>query len=123
MNTLGPVLITQAVMPHLRAGELKQIVNITSGLASIERNSGGFYGYRESKAALNMFTSSLAAELGPDGFTCLALHPGWVRTDMGGANATLSPEESVSSMRAVIGELTTDDNGRYLGYDGTEVAW
>ena len=99
------------------------VVNITSGLASIEGNSGGFYGYRESKAALNMFTSSLAAELGPEGFTCLALHPGWVRTDMGGANANLSPEESVSSMRAVLGELTVEDNGRYLGYDGTEVAW
>ena len=123
VNTLGPVLVTQAVLPNLREGELKQVVNITSGLASIERNSGGFYGYRESKAALNMFTSSLAAELGPDGFTCLALHPGWVRTDMGGANATLSPEESVSSMRAVIGKLTAEDNGRYFGFDGTEVAW
>jgi NAD(P)-dependent dehydrogenase (short-subunit alcohol dehydrogenase family) len=123
VNSLGPVLITQAVMPNLRAGELKQIVNITSGLASIEGNSGGYYGYRESKAALNMFTSSLAAELGPDGFTCLALHPGWVRTDMGGPNANLSPEESVSSMRAVLGEVTVEDNGRYLGYDGTQVAW
>ena len=123
VNSLGPVLITQALMPNLREGELKQVVNITSGLASIERNSGGYYGYRESKAALNMFTSTLAAELGPEGFTCLALHPGWVRTDMGGANANLSPEESVSSMRAVLDALTVEDNGRYLGYDGTEVAW
>ena len=123
VNTLGPVLITQALMPNLRSGEMKQIVNITSGLASIENNSGGYYGYRESKAALNMFTSILAAELGPEGFTCLTLHPGWVRTDMGGANANLSPEESVTSMRAVIGGMTTEDNGRYFGYDGTEVAW
>ena len=123
VNTLGPVLITQAVMPNLREGELKQVVNITSSLASIGENSGGYYGYRESKAALNMFTSSLAAELGPDGFTCLALHPGWVRTDMGGANATLSPEESVSSMRAVLDGLTPEHNGRYLSYDGAEVAW
>ncbi|MDJ0910102.1 MAG: SDR family oxidoreductase [Woeseiaceae bacterium] len=123
VNTLGPVLVTQAVMPNLREGELKQIVNITSGLASIERNSGGFYGYRESKAALNMFTSTLANELGDDGFICLALHPGWVRTDMGGANANLSPEESVSGMRAVIDGLTAEHNGRYFGYDGSEVAW
>ena len=123
VNTLGPVLVTQAVMPNLREGELKQVVNITSGLASIERNSGGFYGYRESKAALNMFTSTLAAELGNDGFICLALHPGWVRTDMGGENANLSPEESVSGMRAVIGGLTAEHNGRYFGYDGSEVAW
>ncbi len=123
VNTLGPVLVTQAVMPNLRAGELKQVINITSGLASIERNSGGFYGYRESKAALNMFTSTLAAELGEDGFICLALHPGWVRTDMGGANANLSPEESVSGMSSVIDGLTAEHNGRYFGYDGSEVAW
>lgn len=123
VNTLGPVLVTQAVMPNLREGELKQVVNITSGLASIERNSGGFYGYRESKAALNMFTSTLAAELGDDGFIALALHPGWVRTDMGGANANLSPEESVSGMRTVIDGLTPEHNGRYFGYDGSEVAW
>ncbi len=123
VNTLGPVLVTQAVMPNLREGELKQVVNITSGLASIGQNSGGFYGYRESKAALNMFTSTLAAELGDDGFIALALHPGWVRTDMGGANANLSPEESVSGMRTVIAGLTAEHNGRYFGYDGSEVAW
>ena len=123
VNTLGPVLVTQALMPNLRDGELKQIVNITSQLASIDRNSGGFYGYRESKAALNMFTSTLAAELGTEGFICLALHPGWVRTDMGGASANLSPEESVSGMRAVIDGLTAEHNGRYFGYDGNEVAW
>ena len=110
-------------MPNLRAGEMKQIVNITSQLASIDRNSGGFYGYRESKAALNMFTSTLAAELGEDGFICLALHPGWVRTDMGGASATLSPEESVTGMRSVIDAMTAEHNGRYFGYDGSEVAW
>lgn len=123
VNTVGPMLITQALMPNLREGKLKQIINITSQLASIERNSGGYYGYRESKAALNMFTATLAAELGPEGFICLAIHPGWVRTDMGGESATLSPEESVSGMRLVIGGLDADDNGRYLGYDGNAVAW
>ena len=124
VNTLGPVRVTRALLPNLRQGELKIVAGLSSNLGSIAENErGNFYGYRESKAALNMFTSSLAAELGPDGFTCLALHPGWVRTDMGGANANLSPEESVSSMRAVLDGLTAEDNGRYLGYDGTEVAW
>lgn len=123
VNTLGPVLVTQALMPNLRRGELKRIVNITSQLGSIERNSGGFYGYRESKAALNMFTKTLASELGPDGFICLAIHPGWVRTDMGGQNANLSPQESVSAMRAVIANVTADDNGAYRGYSGDPVAW
>ena len=123
VNTLGPVLVTQALMPNLGRGELKRIVNITSQLASIERSSGGFYGYRESKAALNMFTKTLASELGPDGFICLAIHPGWVRTDMGGPSANLSPEESVSAMRAVIDNVTADDNGAYRGYNGDPVAW
>ena len=124
VNTLGPVRITQALMPNLRAGEQKKIVNITSQLASIELNTGGnFYGYRESKAALNMFTKTLAAELGPEGFTCLTLHPGWVRTDMGGDQAPLSPEQSVTGMRNVIDNMTTDDNGVYRGHHGDIVPW
>ena len=123
VNTLGPVLVTQALMPNLRASSMKRVINITSRLASIELNSGNYYGYRESKAALNMFTKTLAAELGPEGFICLALHPGWVRTDMGGQNANLSPEESVSSMRKVIDGLTPGDNGAYRGYSGDVVPW
>lgn len=123
VNSLGPVLVTQALMPNLRAGELKRIVNITSQLASIENNSGGYYGYRESKAALNMFTRSLALELGPEGFICLAIHPGWVRTDMGGPQANLSAEESITAMRKSIDNMTPDDNGVYRGYSGAIVAW
>jgi NAD(P)-dependent dehydrogenase (short-subunit alcohol dehydrogenase family) len=123
VNTVGPMLVTQALLPNLRQGTQKRIVNISSRLASIEMNSGGYYGYRESKSALNMFTKTLATELGPEGFICLAIHPGWVRTDMGGPEADLSPEESVSEMRAVIGSLTADDNGKYRGYNGDPVAW
>jgi NAD(P)-dependent dehydrogenase (short-subunit alcohol dehydrogenase family) len=123
VNTLGPVRVTQALLPNLRDGGLKRIINISSRLGSIEMNSGGYYGYRESKSALNMFTRTLAAELGPEGFICLAIHPGWVRTDMGGPTADLSPEESVSEMRAVIDALTSDDNGMYRGYNGDPVAW
>jgi len=124
VNAVGPVRVTQALMPQLREGQGKQVINITSQLASIGHNeSGGYYGYRESKTALNMFTRTLAAELGPEGFICVALHPGWVQTDMGGAGATLTPEESVSSMRTVIDGLTADDNGGYRSYTGETVAW
>ncbi len=123
VNTLGPVLVTQALMPNLRSSDMKRVINITSQLASIENNSGNYYGYRESKAALNMFTNTLARELGDEGFICLALHPGWVRTDMGGPSATLSPEESVTGMRTVIDGLTAADNGVYRSYTGDIVPW
>lgn len=124
VNTVGPVRITQALMPNLRGGDKKHIVNITSQLASIELNtSGNFYGYRESKTALNMFTRTLAQELGTEGFTCLTLHPGWVRTDMGGDQAPLSPQQSVTNMRAVIANMTVEDNGVYRSHTGDLVPW
>ena len=124
VNTIGPVRVTQALLANLRQGDKKQIVNMSSGLASIgENDRGGFYGYRESKAALNMFTKTLAAELGPDGFICLAIHPGWVATDMGGPNAPLTPAQSVSGMKSVIDGIEADDNGRYRSYTGELVPW
>jgi NAD(P)-dependent dehydrogenase (short-subunit alcohol dehydrogenase family) len=124
VNTVGPVRVTRALLPNLRAGEMKTIVNITSRLGSIALTDNGvFYGYRESKAALNMFTRTLANELKPEGFTCLTIHPGWVQTDMGGANANLTPEESISGMRAVIADKGPEDTGTYWSYGGEEVPW
>ncbi len=124
VNTLGPVRVTRGLLPNLRSSEKKTIVNITSRLGSIGLNDFGiFYGYRESKAALNMFTKTLAIELGPEGFTCLTIHPGWVKTDMGGENADLTPEESISGMRAVIQKLGPEDTGTYWSYSGEEVPW
>jgi NAD(P)-dependent dehydrogenase (short-subunit alcohol dehydrogenase family) len=124
VNTAGPVRVTRALLPNLRASEKKTIVNITSRLGSIDLTDNGvFYGYRESKAALNMFTRTLANELKPEGFTCLTIHPGWVQTDMGGANANLTPEESISGMRAVIAKLGPEDTGTYWSYSGEEVPW
>jgi NAD(P)-dependent dehydrogenase (short-subunit alcohol dehydrogenase family) len=124
VNTVGPVRVTRALLPSLRAGELRRIVNITTNLSSIEGNTeGGFYGYRESKAALNMFTKSLAAELGPEGFVCIVLHPGWVKTDLGGPQAPLEVTESAQGMRAVIDRLTPADNGTFLTWAGERMAW
>jgi NAD(P)-dependent dehydrogenase (short-subunit alcohol dehydrogenase family) len=102
VNTVGPVRVTRALLPNLRIAENKR---------------GSFYGYRESKAALNMFTKTLAAELGPEGFTCVVLTPGWVQTDMGGPNATLS------GMKAVLDRLTPADNGTFWSYDGSQMPW
>jgi NAD(P)-dependent dehydrogenase (short-subunit alcohol dehydrogenase family) len=124
VNTVGPIRVTQALLPNLRQGALRKIINITSGLGSIAENtSGGFYGYRESKAALNMFTKSLSAELGPEGFTCIVVHPGWVQTDMGGKNAAITTQESVRGIRDVVDNLTQADNGTFWNHDGNPLPW
>ncbi len=124
VNCLGPMRVTQALLPALRRGERKLIVNITSTYGSIERNTrGGAYGYRESKAALNMFTRSLAAELDPQGFTCIAMSPGWVKTDMGGPNARLTPDESIDAMVKVFGGLSTEHSGSFFSHRGELVPW
>ncbi len=124
VNVLGPMRVTQALLPSLRKGDRKLIVNISSNLASIERNiRGGAYGYRESKVALNMFTRTLAAELRPEGFVCIVVSPGWVRTDMGGPRAPLSPAESIGGMIELLHGLKPHDTGRFFDYRGEEIPW
>jgi len=124
VNTIGPMRVTRALLPNLRAGDGKKIVHVSSGLGSIEENTdGGFYGYRESKAALNMFNRSLAWNYKDEGFTCVVMSPGWVRTDMGGPEANLSPEESITGMRKVIAGLTIQDTGTFQAWDGNNRAW
>jgi len=124
VNTVGPIRVTQALLPNLRAGQFKKVINTTSVLGSIAGNStGSFYGYRESKAALNMFTRSLAAELDTEGFTCIVLHPGWVQTDMGGANAPTTVQKSALGIRTVIANVGPSDNGTFWTHEGEHMAW
>ena len=124
VNTVGPVRVTRALLPNLRRGQLKMIAGLSSNLGSIAENErGNFYGYRESKAGLNMFTKTLAAELGPEGFICIVLTPGWVQTDMGGPNAPLAPADSIAGMKAVLDRLTPADNGTFWSYDGRQMPW
>lgn len=124
VNALGPLRVTQALLPNLRAGGTRTVVQISTRQASLADNeSGGSYAYRASKAALNMFTRSLARDLEPEGFTCVLLHPGWVRTAIGSDRAPLSVEESVSGMLEVLDALSRSDNGRFLDRRGDEVPW
>lgn len=124
VNVLGPMRVTQALLPNLSAGARKTVVNISSRLGSLAQNeSGGLYGYRESKVALNMFTVSLANEFRDQGFIVVAMNPGWVQTDMGGENAALTPEQSVSGMRSVIEGLTLDDTGTFRAHSGGQEPW
>ena len=81
------------------------------------------YAYRGSKAALNQFNKTLSAELQPEGFVCVVLHPGWVRTDMGGPSATYAPEESVQGLVGVIEKLGPADNGHFYDFQGKPIPW
>jgi len=93
-------------------------------MGSIEDNSsGGSYLYRSSKAAVNMVVKSLAIDLKPRGIKVVVFHPGWVKTDMGGPNAMISVEQSVSGIRKVISSLTLADSGQFLAYDGRKLPW
>ena len=124
VNAAGPAAVTRALLPNLRAGKRRAVVNLTSGLGSISRNdSGGWIAYRVSKAALNQLTRTIAAELKREHFLCVAICPGWVSTDMGGPGASLSPEDSVAAMLKVIDGLSLKDTGRFLDRRGKDVPW
>ncbi|XP_055710398.1 C-factor [Phlebotomus papatasi] len=135
VNSLAPVMMTKAMLPLLqRASALHAdrpigpqracVVNMTSVLGSIGANdSGGLYAYRMSKAALNAATKSMSLDLRGDSIMAICLHPGWVRTDMGGQKAPLDVETSVSGMVKVIDSLQPQHNGKFLQFDGKEIEW
>ena len=123
-NAVAPLVLTQLLLPSLRLSRRALAVFITSKMGSITDNtSGGYYAYRSSKAALNMLVRSMALDLKPAGVTCLLLHPGWVKTDMGGAGATLDVVTSVKGMLKVMDEATPATTGSYLDYAGVRIPW
>jgi len=131
VNVVGPALVTQALLPNLMRGDMKRVVTLSSRLGSIAggggSNSGGggssYYAYRASKAALNQVNNCLSIDLGPRGFTCVVVNPGWVQTRMGGANATMSPADSIAQMRRLIDGLKPDDNGKFIDANGAIIPW
>jgi NAD(P)-dependent dehydrogenase (short-subunit alcohol dehydrogenase family) len=123
VNALAPLMMAEAFTDHVARSRHKKMIGISSILGSIKNNNGGRYFYRASKTALNMEWSVLAKELESRGVICVALHPGWVQTDMGGPTATLTIEQSVPGMVKVIDGLKPSDNGRFLQYDGGELPW
>jgi NAD(P)-dependent dehydrogenase (short-subunit alcohol dehydrogenase family) len=124
VNALGALKVTEAFVPHLTAAAESVVAMVSSNLGSIARNeAGGDYAYRASKAAMNAVMRSLAMDLKGRGITVISLHPGWVRTRMGGDHARLSVSESVAGMREVLSRISLRDSGRFLRYDGFEEAW
>jgi NAD(P)-dependent dehydrogenase (short-subunit alcohol dehydrogenase family) len=123
VNTLGPLRVTQALMPNLRAGSRKTVIGMSSGLGSIENSNGRWYAYRSSKTALNQINKILSQEFKDQGFIFTVVHPGWVRTDMGGENATYTPQESVAGLVKVIEGLGPEDSGRFYDFQGETIPW
>jgi NAD(P)-dependent dehydrogenase (short-subunit alcohol dehydrogenase family) len=123
-NVLGPARMIEAFLGNVAKGRDKRIVTVTSRMGSIADNSsGGSYAYRSSKAGVNAAMKSFAIDLAPRGITCVVVHPGWVRTDMGGASGKLAPAESVKSLRALIDGLSPADSGKFFNVDGEELPW
>lgn len=124
VNVLAQMKLAEAFVDHVAASEQKKIVTLSSELGSVGGNTrGGLYGYRTSKAAVNAIMKSMAIDLAPRGIIAIPMHPGWVRTDMGGPSAPLDASESAAGMRRVIAGLTAAESGRFFRYDGQELPW
>jgi NAD(P)-dependent dehydrogenase (short-subunit alcohol dehydrogenase family) len=123
VNLLGPAALIEALVENVAASERKVIAVMSSRLGSIAEASGSSVVYSTSKAALNALAKGWSVTLASRGIIVVALSPGWVRTDMGGENAPLAPEQSVQGLRKVIGKLTLKESGKFLSHDGTEIPW
>ena len=123
-NTMGPMRVSEEFVDQVARSERKLIVTLTSGMGSLADNtSGGSIAYRSSKAAVNMVMRSLAIDLAPRGITCVVVNPGWVQTDMGGTNATLTTAESVTKLKSLFETLGPAQSGKFFNYNGREYPW
>jgi NAD(P)-dependent dehydrogenase (short-subunit alcohol dehydrogenase family) len=121
-NAIAPVRLARALATHIRAGS-GVLAFTSSAMGSVADNPGGHELYRASKAALNSLTRGLWGELGGRKLTMLSMHPGWVRTDMGGSNAAVSVEDSAAGIVSVIERETGQHQHRFLDYTGKAVPW
>ncbi len=124
INTMAPLKVAAGFAPHVARSDLKRIVAISSGAGSISRTKfGDDYAYRSSKAGLNAVIKILSFELAPKGITVISIGPGHTQTDMGGAQAPHTADDSVRRVRQVIAGLSFADNGRYVSRDGKDIPW
>ena len=124
INIFGPMKICESFIQNIELGKQKKIITLSSIIGSIGGNDQGMmYAYRVSKAGVNAIMRSMALDLSNRGIIAIPLHPGWVRTDMGGPDADIDTETSVKGMKNVIDNLKKEDSGRYMVYDGTELPW
>ena len=123
INTISPLMLAQALADNL-AQSKGTLAIISSKVGSIDDNSGGAgYMYRSSKTAVNQVVKSLSIDLAPYKIPVVALHPGWVRTDMGGPNGLIDVQESVSGLSHVIDRISMKQTGQFFNYDGSRIPW
>jgi len=123
VNSVAPVAVAFALQDNLKKGHDKKLVTITSQLGSIANHGGGALPYHASKAAVNSFMHGLSKEWAKDGIAIGIFHPGWVKTDMGGQAAPVTPEQSVTGLRARIAELNAKNSGTYRDFANKELPW
>jgi NAD(P)-dependent dehydrogenase (short-subunit alcohol dehydrogenase family) len=124
VNSIAPLKLTEALVEHVASSRQKKVASITSGMGSIGSHaSTGAYAYRSSKAALNMVMVTAANELRSRGISVAVISPGWVKTDMGGANATLDVKQSAAGIRKVIDKLNVGISGQFFNYSGENLPW
>jgi NAD(P)-dependent dehydrogenase (short-subunit alcohol dehydrogenase family) len=118
VNTLGPLRVVQAFLPHLRRAHAGRIVTISSRMGSLSYATSDRIAYRASKAAVNKVMQGLATDLREDGITVVSVHPGWVRTDMGGSGADIPVQESAAGLLRLIDRLSLSDTGGFFDWQG-----
>ena len=123
VNLLGATAVAEAFVENVAASERRIIAFVSSRLGSISETTGHTLPYSSSKAALNMVARAFSVLLKDKGIVVLALHPGWVRTDMGGPGAPVSPEDSAQGLRRVLAGAKPEDSGKFFNYDGSGIAW
>lgn len=122
-NVFGPLRVTQALLPNLRKASGARVAVMSSRMGSLALAQSGHLPYRTSKAAVNMAFKLLAADLHGEGIAVAMLHPGWVRTDMGGAGADIDVKTSVTGLRKVLAGLSLSNSGSFWAYDGEALPW
>lgn len=122
-NTIGAIKTCEAFLPHVARSEGKKMVAITSQMGSIGDASGGSIAYRASKTALNMAMAVAAHDVKDQGVAVGLIHPGWVRTDMGGPNGKVTPADSAAGIKAQVGKLRPSDKAPFVTYDGRALPW
>ncbi|WP_343344949.1 SDR family oxidoreductase [Sphingomicrobium sp. XHP0239] len=124
INAVAPTILAQRLKDRVAGSEQKKMAVVTSKMGSIADNgSGGSIPYRSSKAAVNAAWKSLANDMKSDGISVVMLHPGWVKTDMGGENANIDTQTSATGLRQRIDETSVDNTGRFVAYDGADIPW